>query len=212
MLNIEPEKKAESEKKAICCDNPNEKIVSLTFDATYVDDQTLKLLDILDRNNIKATFFCSGIWLEKFHQLAKDIAAAGHEIGNHGYTHPHMTQIPISEVRDQIIKTEELIKSTTGKTARYFRPPFGEYNQEILDVASELGYQTILWTINSLDWKNPGVHSIINRVTANIKPRAIVLMHQDAGQTPKALPAIINYLKSQGYSFGTVSQVIGSKY
>lgn len=193
---------------AIYQGNPNKRMAALTFDATYGDNQTTTLLNILAQNNIKATFFLSGIWLENFPQLARDIAAAGHEIGNHSYTHPHLPQLTVNEVTDQILRTGTVIRTITGRISYLFRPPFGEYTPTILNVIASLGYLTIMWTVDSLDWQNPGVEPIVNRVVNNIKPGAIILMHQSAVQTPQALPAIIEGLGELGYSFGTVTEVL----
>lgn len=193
---------------AIYRGNPAKRMVAFTFDATYGDNQTPVLLDILRRNNIRATFFLSGIWLENFPQLARNIAQAGHEIGNHSYTHPHLPQISLDEVRDQLVRTGAIIRNTTGRTPYLFRPPFGEYDQSILNVAAGLGYLTIMWTIDSLDWQNPGVDVIISRVVNNIQTGAIILMHQAAPQTPQALQTIIDRLENQGYTFGTVTEVL----
>lgn len=183
-------------------------MIALTFDATYGDNQTYKLLQILKDYNIKATFFLSGIWLLNYPQLVRAIASEGHEIGNHSYTHPHMTQMSLAEVNNQIMRTDALIRNITGLSPYLFRPPYGEYNQAILNNLSSLGYITILWTIDSLDWKAPGTDQIISRVANNIEPGAIVLLHQSAAQTAEALPEIISRLKDMGYDFGTVTQVI----
>ena len=193
---------------AIYRGNPSKRMVALTFDATYGDNQTTRLLQILRDNNIRATFFMSGIWPLNYPSPAAAIAAAGHEIGNHSLTHPHMTQIPLTEVINQIVRTGALIKNIIGISPYLFRPPFGEYNQLILNTVAARGYLTIMWTVDSLDWKNPGVDQIINRVVNNTVPGAIILMHQAATQTPDALPTIISRLRQQGYSFGTVTQVL----
>lgn len=193
---------------AIYKGNPNKKMVSLTFDATYGDNQTYKLLQILRDNNIKATFFLSGIWLINYPHLVRAIAAEGHEIGNHSLTHPHLPLIPLTEVINQVMRTEALIKNISGLDPYLFRPPYGEYNQAILNTLASLGYVTIMWTIDSLDWKNPGVEQITSRIVDNVEPGAIILMHQSSAQTAEALPAIISGIKEKGYSFGTVTQVI----
>lgn len=193
---------------AIYKGNPSKKMVALTFDATYGDNQTNTLLQILRENNIKATFFLTGIWLINYPQLVRAIAAEGHEIGNHSYTHPHMPQLPLPQVINQIMRTDALIKNISGLSPYLFRPPYGEYNQAVLNTLASLGYISIMWTIDSLDWKNPGVDKIISRIVENIEPGAIVLMHQSAPQTAEALPEIIANLKEKGYSFGTVTQVM----
>ena len=193
---------------AIYRGNPNRRMVSLTFDATYGDNQTYELLEILRNNNIKATFFLSGIWLINYPQLARAIAAEGHEIGNHSYTHPHMPLITMQEVTNQIVRTEALIRNITGQDPYLFRPPFGEYTQAILNQLASLGYVTIMWTIDSLDWQNPGADKVVSRVVNNTEPGAIILLHQSAPDTLQGLQTMIRQLREQGYDFGTVSQVI----
>jgi polysaccharide deacetylase family sporulation protein PdaB len=193
---------------AIYRGNPNRRMVSLTFDATYGDNQTYELLEILRNNNIKATFFLSGIWLINYPQLARAIAAEGHEIGNHSLTHPHMPLITMQEVTNQIVRTEALIRNITGQDPYLFRPPYGEYTQSILNQLASLGYVTILWTIDSLDWQNPGADAVVTRVVNNAEPGAIILLHQSAPDTLQGLQTIITQLRQQGYAFGTVTQVI----
>lgn len=183
-------------------------MVALTFDATYGDNQTHTLLRILRDNNVKATFFLTGIWLLNYPDLVRDIAAEGHEIGNHSYTHPHMTLISSEEAVNQIIRTGALIRNISGLDPYLFRPPFGEYDQALLNTIASLGYVIIMWTIDSLDWKNPGVEQIISRVADNIEPGAIILLHQSSAQTAEALPEIIAGIKEKGFSFGTVTQVL----
>ncbi|HBC29772.1 MAG TPA: hypothetical protein DC024_00795 [Clostridiales bacterium] len=193
---------------AIYRGNPNRRMVSLTFDATYGDNQTYELLEILRNNNIKATFFLSGIWLINYPQLARAIAAEGHEIGNHSLTHPHMPLITMQEVTNQIVRTEALIRNITGQDPYLFRPPYGEYTQAILNQLASLGYVTILWTVDSLDWQNPGSDAVVSRVVNNAEPGAIILLHQSAPDTLQGLQEMITQLRQQGYNFGTVTQVI----
>lgn len=193
---------------AIYRGNPDRRMVSLTFDATYGDNQTYELLEVLRNNNIKATFFLSGIWLINYPNLARAIAAEGHEIANHSYTHPHMPLITMEEVRNQIVRTEALIKNITGQEPYLFRPPYGEYNQAILNSLASLGYVIIMWTIDSLDWKNPGPDAVVTRVVENAEPGTIILLHQSAPDTLQGLQTMITRLREQGYDFGTVTQVI----
>lgn len=118
--------------------------------------------------------------MENYPHLVRAIASEGHEIGNHSYTHPHMTQISLAEVN----------------------------NQAILNNLASLGYVTIMWTIDSLDWKAPGADQITARIVNNIEPGAIILMHQSAAQTVEALPELISQIKRLGYEFGTITQVL----
>lgn len=194
--------------QAIYRGNAQKPMISFTFDATYGDNQTNRLLDIMNRYGFRSTFFLSGIWLESFPTLARAIASAGHEIGNHTYDHPHLGELSDTEIRNQLSRTDSIIKNVTGQTSRYFRPPFGEFNDRILRIASELGYQTVMWTIDSLDWQDPGVSVIARRVLDNAQNGAIVLMHQAAPQTPLALPQILDTLIQRGFTFGTVTQIL----
>ncbi|MCG0274900.1 MAG: LysM peptidoglycan-binding domain-containing protein [Thermosediminibacteraceae bacterium] len=188
--------------------NSAKRMIAFTFDATYGDNQTERILNILRQNGIRATWFISGIWAENFPTLLRSIHAAGHEIGNHSHTHPHMTQLSAAEMRSQITNASRAIERVIGVQVDMFRPPFGEYNQTLLNVAAGLGYRTIMWTIDSLDWQNPGPDAIVNRVLSNATNGAIILMHNSAPDTPNALPRIIDELRRRGFSFGTVSEVI----
>ncbi|MDD2421879.1 MAG: LysM peptidoglycan-binding domain-containing protein [Heliobacteriaceae bacterium] len=188
--------------------NPGKKTVALTFDATYGDNQTDTLLAVLAENGIRATWFISGIWAENFPALLQKIQAAGHEIGNHSQTHPHMTKLPPVEMRTQITEAARMIRAVTGMSTGLFRPPFGEYDQTLLDVAAGLGYRTIMWTIDTLDWQNPGPDAVVQRVAAGLQNGAIILMHNAAPDTATALPRVIQEIQRQGYGFGTVSGVI----
>ncbi len=191
--------------------NPDRRQVAFTFDATYGNNQTPRLLSIMDNYDIKATFFLSGIWPETYPGLARDIAAGDHEFGNHSYDHPIMTELTRDQMREQITRTTNIIQGIPGADYQnYFRPPFGEYDNTLLEVATDLGYYTIMWTVDSLDWQNPGVDAIIDRVLDQVVPGAIILMHQAAHQTPDALPTIIETLFDRGYTIGTVTNVLTS--
>jgi len=188
--------------------NTAKNMIALTFDATFGDNQTEAILNILRQNNIRSTWFISGIWAENFPALLRSISSAGHEIGNHSYNHPHMTQLSPAEMSSQITNATMAIQRVIDVPVYFFRPPFGEYNQTLLNVAAGLGYLTIMWTIDSLDWQNPGPDAIVNRVLSNAANGAIVLMHNAAPDTPQALPRIISELRRRGFNFGTVSDVI----
>ncbi|MCF6095432.1 polysaccharide deacetylase family protein [Thermovorax subterraneus] len=170
-------------------------MVALTFDATYGDNQTEPILNILRQNGIRATWFISGIWAENFPTLLRSIFTAGHEIGNHSHTHPHMTQLSTAEMSSQITNATRAIQRVIDVQVDMFRPPFGEYNQTHLNVAAGLGYRTIMWTIDTLDWQNPGLDAIVNRVLSNAANGAIILMHNAAADTPQPLPRIIRELR-----------------
>jgi len=186
-----------------------EKVIALSFDAAWGADFTDDLLDILARHNIKATFFLVGFWVEKYPEMAKRISDAGHEIGNHSSTHPHMPTLSAEQIAFEITRTHDLIKQETGQEARLFRPPFGEYSNRVIETLDSLNYLTIQWSVDSLDWQqNMTKDDIIKRVTSRAHPGAIVLFHNNATYTPEALEPIILKLKEEGYTFTSIGDLL----
>lgn len=185
-----------------------DKRLSISFDATWGAGYTDDLLDMLDRQGVKATFFLAGYWLEKYPDYVKKIASRGHEIGNHSYTHPHMNSLAEQEIRNELNRTSDLIESLTGARPKLFRPPFGEYSNKVIIGAKECGMETIQWDVDSLDWQNTTVDAIVNRVMGKAKPGSIILFHNNGTHTVKAAEIIITRLKSQGYTIQPISELI----
>ncbi|WP_047795808.1 LysM peptidoglycan-binding domain-containing protein [Exiguobacterium sp. JLM-2] len=192
--------------------NTTSKVVALTFDDGADGANTNKILDILAKNNVKATFFLTGSGANNHPQYIKNIAAKGHQLGNHSYTHPDFTKLTATQMKSELDRTEALIKSLTGKTTKpIFRAPFGAVNSTVLNGVGAAGYgYTIQWNIDTIDWKGLTASQINTKVQTNIKPGSIVLMHTGAGApgTPLALPTMISQLKVKGYKFVTVSQLL----
>ncbi|MDX5982442.1 LysM peptidoglycan-binding domain-containing protein [Exiguobacterium profundum] len=192
--------------------NTTNKVVALTFDDGADGANTNKILDILAKNNVKATFFLTGSGANNHPQYIKNIAAKGHQLGNHSYTHPDFTKLTATQMKSELDRTEALIKSLTGKTTKpIFRAPFGAVNSTVLNGVGATGYgYTIQWNIDTIDWKGLTASQINTKVQTNIKPGSIVLMHTGAGApgTPLALPTMISQLKVKGYKFVTVSQLL----
>ncbi|VXB93020.1 Polysaccharide deacetylase [Exiguobacterium sp. 8H] len=192
--------------------NTTSKVVALTFDDGADGANTNKILDILAKNNVKATFFLTGSGANNHPQYIKNIAAKGHQLGNHSYTHPDFTKLAATQMKSELDRTEALIKSLTGKTTKpIFRAPFGAVNSTVLSGVGAAGYgYTIQWNIDTIDWKGLTASQINTKVQTNIKPGSIVLMHTGAGApgTPLALPTMISQLKAKGYKFVTVSQLL----
>ena len=146
-----------------------EKVVALSFDAAWGADFTDDLLEILARHEVKATFFLVGFWVERYPDVAKSISDAGHEIGNHSSTHPHMPTLSVEQITFEISRTHDLIKEATGQQPRLFRPPFGEYSNRVIETLDSLNYLTIQWSVDSLDWQqNMTKDDIYRRVTSRI--------------------------------------------
>lgn len=191
------------------------KQIALTFDAGWLYDQTLNLLEVLDEYQVKSTFFLRGQWVKDHPDLAKEILARGHSIENHSLTHSHMKDMTNSEVINEMITSTNIFKEITGYRPYLFRPPFGEYDSRILKILAEHGYPyTVKWTIDSLDWAEElnGVkiteQYLIDRILSNASSNGIVLMHVGGYQTVNALPEIIEGLQKDGYKLIKVNDML----
>lgn len=184
------------------------KKVAISFDAAWGADKTDELLKILAKYNVKTTFFLVDFWMKKYPEMTKKIAAAGHEIGNHSATHPHMAALSQAQIEEELTVTNKRIKDLTGQDALLFRPPFGEYNNTLIRTVEGLGMFTIQWDVDSLDWQDLTADEITCRVLDQVKPGSIVLFHNNATHTPAALPTIIEKLQADGYEIVPVSRLI----
>ncbi len=176
-----------------------DKVISVTFDASWGGDKTLAILDLLDEYDAKATFFLVGLWVDKYPELVKAIHDRGHEIGNHSDSHPYMTKISEGKMREELKGVSAKIEALTGKWPTLFRPPYGDYNNKVVTVSRDEGYEVVQWSIDSLDWKNRGVNDLVKRATTNVQPGDIVLFHNDSDYIVDALPAILQYYQAQGF-------------
>lgn len=198
---------------AIAGTRTDQKVVALTFDHSWGNKFTPSILDTLQRHNLKVTFFIMGPWAAKYPDVAKRMVADGHEIASHGYRHENYGDMPPEWVREDIQKAHALIKEVTGRDVCLIRPPNGHYSPRSLKVTDELGYRTIIWNVDSLDWKNPGRDVIVDRVMKRLKPGAVILMHASDTpvQTADALPILLDRIKAEGYEIVTVGDLL-SKY
>jgi len=164
------------------------------------------MLNILEANNIKITFFIGGSWGKRFPNLVTELSTRGHELGNHTYSHPHPNTLSKDKNKEQILRTEQLVTELTQRKTTLYAPPYGEYNDTVLAAAAELGYTTIMWTIDTIDWQRPPAEIIINRVMKKINNGAIILIHPTES-TAKALPELIRQIQNKGYTISTVSDI-----
>lgn len=185
-----------------------EKVLSISFDAAWGSANTEELLNILDRYEARTTFFLVGFWAEKYPELVAEIVARGHEIGNHSATHPHMSQLSAAQIREELRKTSDLVKSITGQPTTLFRPPYGEYNDLVVRVSREEGYECVQWNVDSLDWKNLGTQNMIAQCTRSVNPGDIVLFHNDSRYILEALPVILEYYTQAGYKIIPISELL----
>lgn len=185
-----------------------EKVLSISFDAAWGNANTEGIMDILDQYGVKTTFFLVGFWAEKYPELVAELVARGHEIGNHSATHPHMAQMTDAQIREELRQCSELVRSITGTPTTLFRPPYGEYNDSVVRVSREEGYECVQWNVDSLDWKNLGAQDMVKRCTQSVNPGDIVLFHNDSKYILEALPQILEYYTQAGYKIVPVSQIL----
>lgn len=187
-----------------------EKKVALTFDAAWGNADTGKILDILKKHNVKVTFFMTGGWVEKYPEDVKAIFEAGHDLGNHSESHKNMTELSDEEKAQELQSVHNKVKELTGTDMELFRAPYGEYDDAVILTAEKNGYNTIQWNVDSLDWKDYGVKSIVKTVldSKELVNGAIILCHNGAKYTADALEPLIDGLEKKGYEIVPVSQLI----
>ena len=185
-----------------------EKLVALTFDAAWGADKTLKILEILEKYDVKATFFLVGFWLDKYPEETKAIAESGCEIGNHSNNHLQMSKLSADKIREELAYVNDAVYKLTGKKPTYFRPPFGDYDNGLIETAENMGLQTIQWSVDSLDWKGLSATEITSRVTKNVKNGSIVLFHNNSDNILEALPLVLANLVNSGYKPVTMSELV----
>lgn len=186
----------------------DDNVISISFDASWGGDKTMRILDILDEYNAKATFFLVGIWVDKYPELVKAIQERGHEIGNHSDSHPHMTKISADKMRQELAGLSDKLEAVTGQRPTLFRPPYGDYNNEVVTVARAEGYEVVQWSVDSLDWKNRGVDDLIRRATQKVEKGDIILFHNDSQYIVDALPTILKTYQEKGFSMIPVGELL----
>lgn len=192
----------------------SEKYLALTFDDGPHPKETDEVLDILKKYNIKATFFIAGKHANWYSEPLIRASKEGHEIGNHTFNHPDISNLSNDQLENEILKCEDILLEKTGKKPTLFRPPYGSYKQnELGKIANKLGYKVVLWTtVDAKDWKNPGAQSIANTIVNNAKNGDIILLHDYATEnTVEALDILIPQMQSKGYKFVTVSEMFEKK-
>lgn len=192
----------------IYCVDTNEKKVSISFDAAWGNEQTQNLLDTLEKYKVKSTFFLVGDWVRNYPDDVKNIAKAGHDVGNHSNTHPHMTELDVGGITAEIETCNKEIESLIGKKPTLFRPPYGDYDNNVVDTVMGMGMYCVQWDVDSLDWKNLSAEEMCSRIKNNIKNGSIVLMHNGAENTPQALPMIIECIRDLGYEIVPISELL----
>lgn len=183
-------------------------VISISFDASWGADKTIAILDILDQYDVKTTFFLVGGWVKKYPDMVKEIAARGHEIGNHSDSHPHMSKQSAEEIKKELRMMSDRVETLTGVRPTLFRPPYGDYNDRVILTARAEGYEAVQWSIDSLDWKDRGTEDIIRQCTRRVDNGDIVLFHNDSNDIVNALPTIIQFYQAQGFRIIPVSSLL----
>ena len=196
---------------AIYSVDTDKKQLALTFDISWGEERTGPILDVLEQKGVKdATFFLSSPWAETHPDIVKRIADMGYEIGSHGHQHKNYSTLSEEQIREQIRKSHQILTDLTKQEPNLIRYPNGDFDKRVLKIADELGYTSIQWDTDSLDWMNPGKDKIINRVVGRAHKGDIILMHasDSSKQLHEALPVIIDKLRDKGYKFVSVSELI----
>ena len=194
-----------SENRAIYRGNTEKQRVSLMFNVYWGTEYIEPILETLEKHNVKATFFIGGSWANKNSELLEKIAEFGHEIGNHGYFHKDHDRLNYNQNSEEIFTAEKMIEAMCGVKTRLFAPPSGAFSKTTLKSANDLGYQVIMWSKDTIDWRDQDVMLIYSRATKDLKAGDFVLMHP-TNATLKALNDILEYYETAKFEVVTVSE------
>jgi len=185
-----------------------EKKIAISFDCAWGIDHTDTLLSVMKEYDIRCTFFAVEFWVEKYPEYAEKIVASGHELGTHSRTHPYMSKLTKAQIEDELTTSAQAIEKHTGQKVTLFRPPYGDYNDLVIDTAFSMGLYPIQWDVDSLDWKNLSASEIALRVVNGAKNGSIILCLNNGLHTAKALPIIFSTLKNKGFEFVPIGELI----
>lgn len=190
--------------------HPDKPMVSFIINVAWGNEYLPEMLATLKRHNVSVSFFLEGNWVKKNPDVAKMIVSAGHEVGNHSYSHPDMQKLTAAQTREQILKTNNIIEAATGEKPVWFAPPSGSYRDETIKIADELNMLTVMWTVDTVDWQKPSPDVLINRVMSKIDKGSMVLMHPTES-TAKSLDRLITLIEKKDLEIGTVSELMSEE-
>lgn len=199
---------ASTKKLPIYSVETEENKVAISFDAAWGADKTKQIMDICDSYKIKATFFLVGFWVEKYPEMVKEIYNRGFEIGIHTNTHPDMTKLTKTEMKNELTTNIELIKELTNFTPKLFRPPYGYYNNDLIDVCESLNLSCIEWSVDSLDWKGLSASELSGRVISKSTNGSIVLFHNNSDNIINGLKMVLEHFKTKNTSVVPIGELI----
>lgn len=190
--------------------NTEEKQVAISFDAAWGADKTEAIIEVLKEYNATATFFLVGFWVDKYPEMVKAIDEAGLEIGTHSNTHPDMAKLSKDSVKSELTTSMAKIQNITGKEVKVFRPPYGSYNNTLLNTCNDLGLTAIQWDVDSLDWKGLSASAVTQRVMDKAQNGSIILMHNNADNVVESTRLTLDWLTKSGYKVTSVGELIYS--
>lgn len=206
--NIKPEVRLEDLPPApIYRGNGNKPMASFAINVSWGEEHLPAMLQILRKEHVKATFFLEGRWVQKHPKLAKMIKEEGHEIGSHAYSHPDLNQSSREKIISELKQTNEALRAVLSMEPTLFAPPSGSYNNDVVNIARDMGMYTILWTVDTVDWKNPEPYQMANRVAQKVENGAIILMHP-TDATKIGLTEMIHQIKAKGIQLDTVGRLL----
>lgn len=189
----------------------NRKAVALTFEASFGRGKVEQVLESLRLHRCPGTWFLTGEWADRFPALGRRISQAGQQVELHGHRHAHFRELTPGQIREDIRRAIASVQAICGRRPQFLRPPFGSVCPAAEAAAAQSGLRLVLWSVDSLDWQNPGTDEIAARVLGGVHPGAIVLMHAVADQAPAALERIIPGLRSAGYELVTLDRLLGAR-
>ncbi len=182
--------------------------LSISFDAAWGADKTSEIMDVCDSYNIKATFFLVGFWIEKYPEKVKEIHNRGFEIGIHSNTHPDMTKLSKSQIVEELSTNIKLVEDLTNEKPKLFRPPYGYYNNTLIEVCDSLGLSCIEWSVDSLDWKGLSASALAGRVCSKAKAGDIVLFHNNSNNIIPGLKMVLESFKVKDLKVVPIGELI----
>jgi polysaccharide deacetylase family sporulation protein PdaB len=195
----------------VCSVETEDQVVAITIDTAFGDDYTDEILKVLKEKNVKATFFILGMWAEKNPAKADAIARAGQDIANHSMNHKRYTEMTPEEIIKDVTQAKMVIKTTTGKESMIVRMPYGAFNDESIAALKEEGYIPVKWSLDSMDWKQPGKDAVKDNVINNLKKGSIIIFQNNMADTPQALTEILDEIKARDYKCVTLSEMMLNK-
>lgn len=198
--------------KAYCAAKTDKKTIALTFDDGPHPEKTPAILDVLQKHNVKAVFFCIGMNIAGNEELLKRIHNEGHAIGNHTFIHSTWYDLlPAQKMKEDLLKTEELIYGIIGKRVRLFRPPYGVTNPMLAKAVKSMQYKVMGWSIRSLDTVKKDRYKVVNKIKRLIKPGAIILLHDRCIDSELVVSDVIECAINQGYTLKRADELLNLK-